>query len=94
MINVKEIQSPEHFTDILRMHGMDLPVEESMEELSKPISGGEKTIPNRICIQPLEGYDSCIDGTPSDLVYRRYRRFARRGAGLVWFESAAVADDG
>ncbi|MBR0512827.1 MAG: hypothetical protein IJK06_01090 [Clostridia bacterium] len=47
---------------------MDLPVEESMEELRKPISVGGKTIPNRICIQPLEGYDSCIDGAPSDLV--------------------------
>ena len=94
MLNIKEIQSPEDFTDILRTHGMDLPVEESMSELRKPISVGEKTIPNRICIQPLEGYDSCIDGSPSDLVYRRYRRFASSGAGLVWFESAAVADDG
>ena len=94
MLNVKEIQSPEVFTDMLRTHGMDLPVEESMAELRKPISVGEKTIPNRICIQPLEGYDSCIDGAPSDLVYRRYRRFARSGTGLVWFESAAVADDG
>ena len=68
MINVKEMQSPEDFANILRTHGMDLPVEESMEELRKPISVGGKTIPNRICIQPLEGYDSCIDGAPSDLV--------------------------
>jgi len=94
MINVKEIQSPEDFANILRTHGMDLPVEESMAELRKPIGVAGKTIPNRICIQPLEGYDSRIDGAPSDLVYRRYRRFARSGAGLVWFESAAVADDG
>ena len=48
----------------------------------------------RICIQPLEGYDSGSDGSLSELVYRRYRRFARSGAGLVWFESAAVAEDG
>ena len=73
MLDIKEIQSPEDFTDILRTHGMDLSVEESMSELRKPISAGEKTIPNRICIQPLEGYDSCIDGSPSDLVYRRYQ---------------------
>ena len=94
MINVRDTQSPEAFADTLRKHGLDLPVEESMATLRKPIVIGEKTIPNRICIQPLEGYDSCNDGAPSDLVYRRYRRFARSGAGLVWFESAAVADDG
>ncbi len=93
-INVREIQSPKAFAGMLRMHGMDLPVEESMAALRKPIDVEGKRIPNRICIQPLEGYDSCSDGAPSDLVYRRYRRFARSGAGLVWFESAAVADDG
>ena len=88
------VHSPEAFAEMLRNHGMDFPVEEGMDELRKPLRVGEKTIPNRICIQPLEGYDSCIDGSPSDLVYRRYGRFARSGAGLIWFESAAVADDG
>jgi len=94
MIKARDIQLPETFAEILREHGMDLPVEESMSELRKPLIVGEKKIPNRICIQPLEGYDSQSDGSPSDLVYRRYRRFARSGAGLIWFESAAVAEDG
>lgn len=89
-----ESGSPAAFVEMLREHGMELPAEESMAELGKPLAAGGKTIPNRICIQPLEGYDSCVDGSPSDLVYRRYRRFARSGAGLIWFESAAVADDG
>ena len=92
--DIREMRSPEAFAEMLRKRGMDLPVEESMAELRKPLKMGEKTIPNRICIQPLEGYDSRDDGSPSDLVTRRYRRFARSGAGLVWFESAAVADDG
>ena len=78
MIHVKEIQSPEDFADMLRTHGMDLPIEGSMAELRKPIGVGGKTIPNRICIQPLEGYDSRINGAPSDLVYRRYRLYKRR----------------
>ena len=86
--------SPKAFAGMLREHGMELPVEESMESLRKPVNILDKTIPNRICIQPLEGYDSCDDGSPSEMVYRRYRRFANSGAGLVWFESAAVADDG
>jgi len=91
---IREVKTPEEFADLLRRHGMDLPVDGSMAELKKPLELGGKTIPNRICFQPLEGYDSRADGSPSDLVYRRYRRFARSGAGLIWFESAAVAEDG
>lgn len=87
-------QSPAAFAETLRKHGMDLPVQESLTELGKPLEAGGETIPNRICFQPLEGYDSLCDGSPSDLVYRRYRRFAGSGAGLIWFESAAVAEDG
>ena len=92
--DITKIRSPEAFAEMLRKHGMALPVEKSMAELRKPLAIGDKTIPNRICIQPLEGFDSRSDGSPSELVYRRYSRFARSGAGLVWFESAAVADDG
>ena len=88
------MRSPETFAAVLRDHGMDLPVEEGMTSLGKPLGVNGKTIPNRICFQPLEGYDSRSDGSPSELVYRRYRRFARSGAGLIWFESAAVAEDG
>ena len=86
-------QSPAAFAETLRKHGMDLPAQESLTELGKPLEAGGETIPNRICFQPLEGYDSLSDGSPSDLVYRRYRRFAGSGAGLIWFESAAVAED-
>ena len=92
--DLREFRTPSAFTALLREHGMDLPAEHSMAGLRKPLETGGKKIPNRICIQPLEGYDSLDDGSPSDLVYRRYRRFARSGAGLVWFESAAVAGDG
>ncbi len=91
---IGSMRSPETFAAMLRDHGMDLPVEEGMTALGEPLEVEGKTIPNRICFQPLEGYDSRSDGSPSELVYRRYRRFARSGAGLIWFESAAVAEDG
>ena len=91
---IREIRTAGAFAEMLREHGMEVPVQESMADLGKPAGAGARTIPNRICIQPLEGYDSCEDGSPSDLVRRRYGRFARSGAGLVWFESAAVAEDG
>ncbi len=90
----RDLQTPERFRILLKEHGMDLPVEANAESLRLSARTDRKTIPNRICIQPLEGYDSLDDGSPSDLVYRRYRRFAHSGAGIVWFESAAVAEDG
>ena len=93
-INVREIPSPEVFADTLRQYGMDLPVQGDLSALRAPLTAGGKTVPNRICIQPLEGFDSGDDGAPTALVRRRYGRFAESGAGLVWFESASVAGDG
>ena len=89
--NIMAMQSAERFAELFLESGMDLPVEPHMEELKKPLEIEEEAIPNRICIQPLEGYDSCSDGSPSDLVYRRYRRFAESahkvdGEGLTDFE--------
>ena len=94
VINTKLIQSPEDFVEMLYPYGMKLPVEKDMASLKLPLTIGRKTIPNRICIQPLEGFDSNEDGSPTELVHRRYTRFARSGAGLVWFESVSVSDDG
>lgn len=62
--------------------------------LARPIDINGRTLPNRIGIQPLEGFDSNKDGSPSALTKRRYLRFAKSGAGLIWFESAAVSEDG
>jgi len=42
----------------------------------------------------MEGCDSSIDGTPEELTFRRYRRFAAGGAGLIWIEAVAVVNDG
>lgn len=79
MLNVKEIQSPEVFTDMLRTYGMYLPVEESMAELRKPINVGEKTIPNRICIQPLEGWFDLAGFGRQALAYPEFARKALIG---------------
>lgn len=55
---------------------------------------GKMRFANRICIHPMEGADSEENGTPSPLTYRRYRRFAESGAGLIWFEAVAVCKEG
>lgn len=62
--------------------------------LGEPLALGGRTVPNRLCIQPLEGFDADRRGRPTDLTLRRYRRFAAGGAGLIWFEAAAVCPEG
>ena len=64
----------EDFAGLLRSSSMELPLEKDMKSLGQPISIHGKTIPNRLCIQPTEGFDSREDGSLSELVHRRYRR--------------------
>ena len=53
------------------------------------------TIGNRFCILPMEGWDGTADGRPSELTFRRWRRFGMSGAKLIWGgEAAAVRHDG
>ncbi len=52
-------------------------------------------IGNRFCIQPMEGWDAATDGRPTDLVFRRWKKFGLSGAKLIWGgEAAAVRPDG
>ena len=57
-------------------------------------SAGDLVVPNRFAILPMEGWDGTTDGRPTDLVRRRWGRFAASGAGLVWGEATAVRPDG
>ena len=45
---------------------------------------GDVVVTNRWTVLPMEGWDGEPDGSPSDLVRRRWDRFAMSGAGLVW----------
>ncbi len=56
--------------------------------------GNGYTLSNRMAIHPLEGCDGLFDGSPSDLTARRYIRYAKGGAGLVWFEAVAICTEG
>jgi 2,4-dienoyl-CoA reductase-like NADH-dependent reductase (Old Yellow Enzyme family) len=58
-------------------------------------SAGTRTVGNRFAVLPMEGWDGGIDGSVTDLVRRRWRRFGESGAKLVWGgEAVAVAHDG
>lgn len=92
--NFARMKTLDQFTAVMSEAGYMFPVSEDLSVLRQPIQIGKKIIPNRLCIHPLEGFDGTPEGAPSDLVFRRYDRFARGGAGLIWYESITIADDG
>lgn len=62
--------------------------------LGRKVRVGSFTVGNSIAIHPMEGCDGTLDGRPDELTWRRYERFARGGAKLLWFEATAVRQDG
>lgn len=74
--------------------GVNLPLSTNVDVLKAPLTIGAKTVSNRLAIQPMEGCDGNADGSVSDLVKRRYNRFAMGGAGLIWLEATAVVNEG
>jgi 2,4-dienoyl-CoA reductase (NADPH2) len=66
----------------------------NISSLFSPVSVEDYNVSNRLVIQPMEGYDSSKDGSPSDLTRRRYLRYAEGGSGIIWFEAVAVSMEG
>ncbi len=86
--------SLEELRDKIACLGVDIALSEDLSPLAKPVSIGHLTAPNAMAVLPMEGCDSEPDGTPSELVTRRYLRFAGGGAGLLWWEACAVVEEG
>ncbi len=74
--------------------GFTLPFSDDVSPLLESAKAGEFTIPNRIVVQPMEGYDSDNEGAPSELTERRYLRYSAGGSGTIWFEAVAVNHEG
>jgi 2,4-dienoyl-CoA reductase-like NADH-dependent reductase (Old Yellow Enzyme family) len=64
------------------------------EALARPVDLGRFRVGNSIAIHPMEGCDGDLAGFPGELTRRRYERYARSGAKLIWFEATAVREDG
>ena len=74
---------------------LNLGFQEDISILKEEIDlGNGFTSPNRMAIHPLEGCDGTKDGSPTDLSFRRYKRYAKGGAGLIWFEAIAICQEG
>lgn len=75
-------------------YGMHIGLDEDLEILKRSVKVGKRSAPNGLAVLPMEGCDSDMDGSPSNLVRRRYHRFAKGGAGLLWWEANAVVREG
>ncbi len=78
----------------INLHNLGLNVTKNLEVLKKSVRVSGFNVPNSLAVHPMEGCDGNIDGSPGELVLRRYKRFAGGGAGLIWFEAVAVAPEG
>ena len=64
------------------------------EALGRPVQVGPVRVGNSMAIHPMEGCDGDLNGSPDELTLRRYERFGRGGAKLIWFEATAVVPEG
>ena len=87
-------QSLEDLKQAIHLMNLDIPLSENISILKQGYKIGNKEIPNRMAIHPMEGCDGTIEGDPTELTFRRYNRFARGGAGILWFEATAVVTEG
>jgi NADPH2 dehydrogenase len=97
---IPSLKTASDFKAYVNQLNIFLPFDESVQAgpdapLNQPIHLDDKTIGNRFCVLPMEGWDCLEDGRPSELTKRRWQRFAISGAKLVWgAEACAVCREG
>ncbi len=98
LAQVRTLRTAQQFLDHLAALGIELPFDADVRAdgpLAAPLDVFGRTAANRFAILPMEGWDGAEDGSPTDLVRRRWRRFGESGAGLIWGgEAVAVRADG
>lgn len=95
-----QLRTPEQFRQHLQDLNIGLGFDETVLEgnespFAQPYDLPGFRIGNRFCVQPMEGWDGTPDGNPSELTFRRWRRFGESGAKLIWGgEAVAVLPEG
>ncbi len=100
---IASLKSPAAFREHAASLGIDIPCADVLETgsrspLAAPLESPRingRILANRIAIHPMEGWDGTGDGRPTPDVERRWRRFGRSGAKLIYGgEAMAVAPEG
>ncbi len=99
MQKLAQLRTSQQFTDYVHCLGIELPFDETIQTdgaLAQPYTlKTGKTIGNRFCALPMEGWDATTDGKPTELIHRRWKNFGVSGAKLIWGgEAVAVRHDG
>ena len=102
LTRVPSLKTVEAFRAHVNSLGVEIPCDDSIVTEASPlaesfegISVNNKTIGNRIALQPMEGWDGTTDGGATDAMRRRWRRFGESGAKLICgAEAMAVRPDG
>src|SRR6188474_893271 len=94
------IRDVETFRHHLRELQISIPCDVEMiigeaAPLAQPLRRDAIHLGNRFAIHPMEGWDGTADGRPTELTFRRWRRFGASGAKLIWGgEAVAVCHAG
>jgi 2,4-dienoyl-CoA reductase-like NADH-dependent reductase (Old Yellow Enzyme family) len=98
---VAQLKSATDFKNHISAIDADLPFKERLSKVGRSSLGRSfqlrsgKSIGNRFCILPMEGWDGTLDGLPTEHTKRRWHNFATSGAKLLWgCEAVAVRHDG
>jgi len=74
----------DHLEEVAPALGCDEVLEGADGPFGAPLERAGFHFANRFAIQPMEGWDGTLAGAPSDDTLRRWRRFGRSGAKLIW----------
>jgi NADPH2 dehydrogenase len=98
---IAQLKTAEDFRQYLNSIDVEMPFDENLLPVSDSpykdsysLKSG-RTIGNRFCILPMEGWDGTPEGRPSEYTKRRWKNFAISGAKLLWgCEAVAVRHNG
>ena len=92
------LKDVEAFRSHLRDLGIAIPCDSQLLAGDSPLAQPLNAVVhlgNRFAVQPMEGWDGTAEGRPTELTFRRWRRFGASGAKLIWGgEAVAVRHDG
>jgi NADPH2 dehydrogenase len=100
ILRLGTVKDIERFEQHLRSLHLNIPCDRELASgpgspLRWPLTKGDIKIGNRIAVQPMEGWDGSPDGDPTERTIRRWQRFGRSGAKLIWGgEAVAVTHEG
>ena len=100
IVRLGSVRGVERFQECLNSLRLTIPCDRGLARgwespLGQPLVRDGIKIGNRIAIHPMEGWDGTADGNPTDRTIRRWQRFGRSGAKLIWGgEAVAVSHSG